>query len=97
MRIEVAGYSVDVPADWKVGFQEMPTHASQLIDAGVDIVSVSKRLEIYAHLFRRTTAKRQRRSMRRCRAARELLSRAPPVANGWQSSQMVSPERLLSR
>ena len=38
------------------------THASQLIDAGVDIVTISKRLghaspdvtlQVYAHLFRR--------------------------------------------
>jgi integrase len=29
------------------------THASQLIDAGVDVVTISKRtLRIYAHLFR---------------------------------------------
>ena len=42
------------------------THASQLIDAGVDIVTISKRLghakpditlRIYAHLFRKDDAK----------------------------------------
>ena len=49
------------------------THASQLIDAGVDIVTISKRLghakpditlRVYAHLFARTTARRLRPSMR---------------------------------
>jgi len=42
------------------------THASQLIDAGVDIVTISKRLghsspnvtlQIYAHLFRKDDSK----------------------------------------
>jgi integrase len=42
------------------------THASQLIDAGVDIVTISKRLghaspnvtlQVYAHLFRRSDDK----------------------------------------
>ena len=32
-------------------------HASQLIDAGVDIVTISKRLGVYAHLFRRDDGK----------------------------------------
>ena len=47
------------------------THASQLIDAGVDIVTISKRLghanpnitlKVYAHLFRNKTRRRPKRS-----------------------------------
>jgi integrase len=56
----------------RIGFTDIPlhalrhTHASQLIDAGVDIVTVSKRLghaspaitlKIYAHLFRKDDGK----------------------------------------
>lgn len=56
----------------KIGLPEIKfhnlrhTHASQLIDAGVDIVTISKRLghakpditlRIYAHLFRQTDSK----------------------------------------
>jgi integrase len=47
----------------EITFHGLPhTHASQLIDAGVDIVTISKRLghaspdvtlRVYAHLFRR--------------------------------------------
>jgi integrase len=64
-------------AEWRdeadrIGFVGVPlhalrhTHASQLIDAGVDIVTVSKRLghaspaitlKIYAHLFRKDDGK----------------------------------------
>jgi len=64
-------------AEWRdeadrIGFTEVPlhalrhTHASQLIDSGVDIVTVSKRLghaspaitlKIYAHLFRKDDGK----------------------------------------
>jgi integrase len=51
----------------EVTFQALRhTHASQLIDAGVDIVTISKRLghaspnvtlRVYAHLFRKDDAK----------------------------------------
>jgi len=56
--------SIDLP---DVTFHALwHTHASQLIDAGVDIVSISKRLghskpditlRIYAHLFRKDDGK----------------------------------------
>jgi integrase len=64
-------------AEWRdvadrIGLNDVPlhalrhTHASQLIDAGVDVVTISKRLghaspaitlKIYAHLFRKDDGK----------------------------------------
>ena len=76
------------------------THASQLIDAGVDIVTISKRLghakpditlRIYAHLFRKDDSKA-------AAAINAALARpeAIGVAIRWQSPHFVLLERALS-
>jgi integrase len=68
------------------------THASHLIDAGIDVVKISRRLghaspamRVYAHLFRARDDKSSKASMRPW----------PPywpdrVANGWQRSHLFS-------
>ena len=63
-RSAIAAESVGIPA---VTFHALRhTHASQLIDQGVDIVTISKRLghakpdvtlRVYAHLFQKDDAK----------------------------------------
>ncbi len=67
------------------------THASQLIDAGVDVVTISKRLghaspnitlKIYAHLFRSRTARQPTRSTQPWRTWGKRSRDTKAVANG---------------
>jgi integrase len=79
------------------------THASHLIDAGIDIVKISRRLGhasptitlgIYAHLFR----KRDDKSTAAINAPSRRFSRArtPWVAIRWQRSHLFSIGRPLT-
>ena len=68
------------------------THASHLIDAGIDVVKISRRLghaspamRVYAHLFR---ARDDKRSKAINEAVASLL--ADRVAIGWQRSHLFS-------
>ena len=81
------------------------THASQLIDAGVDIVTISKRLghaspdvtlRVYAHLFHRDDDKAAAAINAALAGAAWFMiaTRAARVAIGWQQRTWAPPKLL---